>query len=243
MTQKICDHIRIVLVEPAGALNVGSVARVMKNFGLKQLILVNPKCDHLDDPARMMAVKAVDILESAQVVETMAAGLAGCQRVIATTARSRSLPTALQTPRQAFPWLMEQPVMGAILFGNEESGLSNEQLNYAQRFVSIQTSPDYPSLNLAQAVGVCVYELSQLVPSLPTDTPRPDSSIAPTEILEGYYQHLEQTLLTVEFLYPHTAKARMEKFRRLFGRAELTTEEVALLRGILGSVNRQREQK
>ncbi len=151
-------NIRIVLVEPAGPLNVGSVARVMKNMGLHQLVLVNPQCDHLGEEARLMAVRAADILETAKVVETLPAALVGCVRAIATTGDDgRSLPTPLEEPAEALPWLLEAP--SALIFGREDCGLTNAELNRAQRLIRIPSSDAYTSLNLAQAVAICCYEL------------------------------------------------------------------------------------
>jgi tRNA/rRNA methyltransferase len=151
-------NIRIVLVEPAGPLNVGSVARVMKNMGLHQLVLVNPHCDHLGEEARLMAVRAADILETAKVVESLPAALVGCIRAIATTGDDgRSLPTKLEDPAEALPWLLEAP--SALIFGPEDCGLTNAQLNRAQRLIRIPSSDAYSSLNLAQAVAICCYEL------------------------------------------------------------------------------------
>lgn len=260
MTQTVWEaalaRIKIVLVEPAGALNVGSVARIMKNMGLEQLVLVNPHCDPSSDEARRMAVHAADILEQAVTVGSLPEALSGCQRAIATTARSRSrnLPTDLEDPRQALPWLLERP--SALIFGPEDRGLNNEELNYAQRFVKIASSSSYPSLNLAQSVAVCCYELRQQAmgnlgqpvtgemslsnawdsdlearcESISTDSP------VSLEVLEGYYQQLETLLLQIGYLYPHTASSRMSKFRRLFNRASLTSDEVSMLRGILRQV-------
>ncbi|MGL5081938.1 MAG: RNA methyltransferase [Microcoleaceae cyanobacterium] len=244
--------IRIVLVEPAGGLNVGSTARVMKNMGLSHLVLVNPRCDPLGDEARKMAVHAIDILETAIRVATIPEALQGCQRAIATTSRERSPGTPLEPPKIALPWLLECPA--ALIFGPEDRGLSNPELNYAQRFVQIPANPIYPSLNLAQSVAVCCYELYQRVSSISS----PDQTIncedqvsfssplafstqlteasAPLEALEEYYQQLESVLLKIGYLYPHTAKSRMEKFRRLFNRANLSTTEVAMLRGIFTQV-------
>jgi tRNA/rRNA methyltransferase len=261
---------RIILVEPAGALNVGSVARVMKNMALEQLVLVNPRCDRLSDEARQMAVHGVEILENALVVENLPAALAGCQRAIATTARSRTLPTNLESPRVALSWLLTEKIESALIFGPEDRGLSNAELNYAQRFVCIPANREYPSLNLAQAVAICAYELYQtsldkaidttdsyvnlqleekldyanFYPNL-VDVPESisfDGSIdcinyASLDALEEYYRHLETVLSQIGYLYPHTAAARMEKFRRLYNRANLSTEEVAMLRGILRQIN------
>ncbi len=251
------ERVRIVLVEPAGALNVGAVARVMKNMGLRTLMLVNPRCDPLGQEARQMAVHGVDILEAAERVETLPEALRGCQRAIATTARTRTLPNQLESPRAALPWLLDASVTSALIFGREDRGLSNVELNYAQRFVCIPSSSEYPSLNLAQAVAICCYELSQsagqvLQVNSQDVLPTPNSGAgtgappllsashsveaAPLDVLEGYYEHLEAVLLKIGFLYPHTAQARMEKFRYLLNRATPTTAEVAMLRGILRQI-------
>lgn len=257
---------KIILVEPAGALNVGSVARVMKNMGLDRLVLVNPQCDPHASEARQMAVHGIEVLEQAIIVPDLPTALQGCQRAIATTARSRTLPMNLESPRLALPWLLEAQINSALIFGPEDRGLSNSELNYAQRFVGIPANPEYPSLNLAQAVAVCAYELYQA--SLPKnlDTTnscanlqgervtgftspalrgrgRPLTNFSPVSVdyasldnIEGYYQHLETVLLEIGYLYPHTAAARMEKFRRLYYRANLSNEEVAMLRGILSQI-------
>jgi tRNA/rRNA methyltransferase len=228
--------LRIVLVEPAGPINVGSIARVMKNFGLHQLVLVNPQCDHLSEEALRMAVHAKEILASAVVVETLPAALQGCVKAIATTGRVRGWEVPLENPRTALPWLLESPEQPvALIFGREDRGLSNEELNYAQRFVHIPTSENYLSLNLATAVAICCYELAQCV--VPSQTqPSITSEPAPLDVVEAYYQQLESLLLQIGYLYPHTAASRMEKFRQLYNRAHLQTTEVAMLRGILRQV-------
>lgn len=184
--------IQIVLFEPLGSLNVGSVARVMKNMGLQHLVLVNPQCDQHNAEARQMAVHAADILETAQAVATLSEALKGCQRVIATTGRPQTtLEIPLEHPRQALPWLLSpsESTLGlkptsALLFGREDRGLTNAELQYAQRLVYIPTSTDYPSLNLAQAVAICCYELQAAASSDLPVTPSPvceiPASIAPS---------------------------------------------------------------
>lgn len=230
------NQVKIILVEPAGARNVGSVARVSKNMGLSSLVLVNPHCDPLSEEALHMAVHAKDLLTQAKIVSSLPEALRGCHRAIATTARPRSLQTPLETPKNALPWLLTENLTSALIFGPEDRGLSNEELIYAQRFVCIPANPDYPSLNLAQAVGVCAYELYQA--SLEDGERLSENlNLATLDQIEGYYQHLEETLLRIGYLYPHTAASRMEKFRQLFGRIELTEEEVFMLRGILKQVN------
>jgi len=242
MTTSSLAQIRIVLVEPAGALNVGSVARVMKNMGLSELVLVKPQCDRLGAEARLMAVRAADVLESAREVETLAEALQGCVKAIATSGRDRAtFTTAIETPRAALPWLLDAP--SALIFGREDSGLTNAEMNHAQRLLQIPSTDAYPSLNLAQAVAICCYELSsaQAAIASPANVFSPSASLpqplslqlVPLDNLEGYYQHLESLLLEIGYLHPDTAPSRMEKFRKLLNRAYPTTNEVAMLRGIL----------
>jgi tRNA/rRNA methyltransferase len=241
MTESALDRVRIILVEPAGALNVGSIARIMKNMGLYHLILVNPQCDPRSAEARQMAVHADDVLAAAQITKTLPDALRGCHRAIATTVRTRSLDMPLEHPRDALPWLLEDfqtDGQTALIFGAEERGLSNEELNFAQRSVYIPSSPIYPSLNLAQAVAICCYELSQALDSERSEVRSfaPDTRTlepAPLDAIEAYCQHLERLLLKIGYLHPHTANSRMEKFRRLLNRAYPSAPEVALLRGIL----------
>ncbi|MBP0018897.1 MAG: RNA methyltransferase [Cyanobacteria bacterium SBLK] len=233
------EQIRIVLVEPAGALNVGSVARIMKNMGLSQLVLVNPRCDRDSREAKLMAVRGHDILTNAKIVKSLPEALQGSQRAIATTGVSRNLPIALEPPDRVLPWLLEDNPSAALIFGREDRGLSNEEMNYAQRFLGIPARSEYSSLNLAQAVTVCTYELYKASQNSVSVQPASPVSLASLEELEGYYQNLEEILLKIGYLYPHTAKARMEKFRMLYNRAMLGSEEVALLRGILRQVNYQ----
>ena len=256
-------NVRIILVETAGARNLGSIARIMKNMGLRHLVLVNPQCDYLDAEARQMAVHAVDVLAAAQIVSSLPAALVGCHRAIATTVRSRSVDTPLEHPRVALPWLLAEAteaLRSALIFGAEDRGLSNAELKYAQRFVYIPSTVEYASLNLAQAVGICCYELAQVGWAEPLKVggnPEPFSlsrstasvslrgdghgsdpiseavGVAAIDALEGYYQQLEALLLQIGYLHPHTATSRMEKFRRLYNRAYPTETEVAMLRGIL----------
>lgn len=236
-------HIRIVLVEPAGALNIGSISRVMKNMGLSQLVIVNPQCEVYGEEASRMSVHAIDLLQSSRIVPDLPTALAGCTRVIATTARERAIPTLLETPRQVLPWLVESNEPTALIFGREDSGLTNAELNYATRYLRIPVGSDYSSLNLAQAVGICAYELQVCASNielnqqdLKSQIPQ-QSDIAPVELVEGYYQQLETLLLEIGYLLPHTAPHRMEKIRRLYNRSQLSPNEVALLRGILRQVS------
>lgn len=270
------SQVRIILVETAGALNLGSVARVMKNMGLSQLVLVNPQCDRYSEEAQHMAVHAKNILNNAQIVADLPTALVGCSRAIATTSEPRSLHTPLKPLRATLPWLVATPQPTALIFGREDSGLSNAELNYAQRFVAIPSHQDYPSLNLAQAVAICCYELYHLTLNVITDsastnhvstnveldnsitastnastnattdttniTP-PKAELVSLDALEMYYQQLEAVLLKIGYLYPHTAPAKMAKFRHLFNRVDLTPAELSMMRGVLSQIEWATQQK
>lgn len=233
---RLIDQVKIILVEPAGERNIGSIARVMRNMGLYHLVIVNPRCDYLSEDAQVMAVHGVEVLKKAIIVDSLPMALQGCQRAIATTARVRGIPTTLETPRKALPWLIEKNVSSALIFGPEDRGLSNQELSYAQRFVCIPANPEYPSLNLAQALGVCAYELYQGLNDLEISQNPDNEEIANIEELEGYYQHLESVLLDVNYLYPHTAAVKMEKLRRIVNRTNLKSHELAMIRGILRQI-------
>jgi tRNA/rRNA methyltransferase len=226
---------RIILIEPAGPRNIGSIARIMKNMGLTQLHLVNPECDPLSDEARHMAVHAAEILETAHHHTSLLSALTGCQRITATLGRDSDRP--LSTPRQILPWLTapnrQNPTAPdcAIIFGREDHGLSNQDLDLAQAYLTIPTSPEYPSLNLAQAVGICCYELQALQEIEPL--PEPFHQTPTIDQTENYLQDLETHLLEIGFLQPHTTTARMAKLRDLLKQAHPETPELAMLRGIL----------
>jgi tRNA/rRNA methyltransferase len=230
------EQVRIVLVEPAGARNVGAIARVMKNMGLQSLVLVNPQCDPTCDEARHMAVHAQDLLAKAAIVQSLPDALQGCYRAIATTGRQDNLPLHLERPQQTLPWLLDEP--SALIFGREDSGLTNLELNYAQRYVGIETNSAYASMNLAQAVGICVYELRNAALSAQPQPLEgtPEALLAPLDYLERYLQQLETSLLEIGYLYPHTVQSRMAKFRQIYKRAMLSKDEVDLLWGILGRI-------
>jgi len=236
-------QVKIVLVEPAGERNIGSIARVMRNMELTKLTIVNPRCDHLSEDARIMAVHGVEVLAQAEIVDSIPQALYGCNRAIATTGRQRDVYTTLETPKQALPWLKADHITSALIFGPEDRGLSNQELSYAQRFICIPSNPAYPSLNLAQAVGICAYELYQISQESIEPEKIPIEDVANLEDLEGYYQHLESMLLQVSYLYPHTAPKKMEKLRRIVNRANVTSQELAMIRGILRQIEWSIEHK
>ena len=236
----------LVLVEPAGPLNVGSVARLCANFGIAQLRLVAPRCDHRGPEARLMAVHGGALLDSALLFPDLAAALADCRRVVATSGRIEQEGLPLSPANEALAWLRQDrsPALGALVFGREDRGLSNDELLLAGRVVRLSTDAAYSSLNLSHAVAICLHELQQLgadggrtgtagpagLAAAPADgAPEP----CPRAALEAALADAEALLLEVGFLYTHTAHARMAKLRGLLQRAQVTDAEVALLRGMV----------
>jgi tRNA/rRNA methyltransferase len=158
-------HVRIVLVEPQGPWNVGSVARVMKNFGLGDLTVVNPHCDILGDDAQKMSCHAFDVLQRARQVDSLVAAVGDCYRVVATTHKRTTTAPDIEHPNVLLPWLLraasaDRPV--ALVFGAENRGLTNVELSHAHRFLCIPSCPAYPVLNLAQSVAICCNDLFRI---------------------------------------------------------------------------------
>lgn len=187
-----------------------------------------------------MAVHGREFLERAVVVPDLTTALTGCKKAIATTGLQRSLPMPVETPKAALPWFLEDDQPSALIFGREDHGLSNSELNQAQRLVCIPTGDAYTSLNLAQAVAVCSYELRSLATEQqgfpPKEKAAPLPDLADLSELEGYYQHLERVLLQVDFYIPTPAPHGWKRFRNLYHRASPSSREVAMLRGILRQV-------
>jgi tRNA/rRNA methyltransferase len=238
----------LVLVEPAGPLNVGSVARLCANFGIAELRLVAPRCDPAGEEARRMAVHGGALLERARHFPNLAAAVADCRRVVATSGRVEQEALPLAAPGEALAWLLagEQPVppaegWGALVFGREDRGLSNDELLQAGRVLRLDTGAAYSSLNLSHAVAICLHELQRQrqgepQPSGPPSTATDTASIndpCPRAALEAALADAEALLLQVGFLYPHTAHARMAKLRALLQRAQVQDTELALLRGMV----------
>ncbi len=159
----------VVLVEPAGPLNVGGVARLCANFAIAELRLVAPRCDHLGEEALRMAVHGGGLLQRARLFPDLAAALADCRRVVASCGQVARDSLPLHSPADALGWLLaatalpagEAPPPSALVFGREDRGLSTDELLQAGRVLRIATGEAYASLNLAQAAAICLHELHQ----------------------------------------------------------------------------------
>jgi tRNA/rRNA methyltransferase len=192
-----------------------------------------------------MAVHGAGMLERARLFPTLAAALADCRRVVASSGRCSGEPLPLHDPATALAWLRQPATTSAtalsplaLVFGREDHGLSNEELLQAGRLLCIDTAGSYGSLNLAQAAAIVLHQWQQLGhPRQPSQPPSPPDPCGPDPCerasLEAMLADAEALLLEVGFLYPHTAAARMAKLRALLQRSQPGDGEVALLRGVV----------
>lgn len=237
------SRVRVVLCRPRHPGNMGAVARAMKTMGLTRLVLVAPERP-IDDEARVRATGAIDVLEQAKHVGTLREALAGTVGAAALTARLRDLGPPVHDARTGAAGLAgllrDHPGREvALVFGNETSGLSNDEVMCCDRALTIPTNPDFSSLNLGAAAQVLAYELRLAVAgaALPTTIVTPSASPRAThDEVEGMLQHLEQAMLVSGFHRADQPKRLMPKLRRLFARTALERDEVNILRGILAAL-------
>ena len=228
------DNVSIVLKDTKHAGNIGATARVMMNMGLSRLVLVAPPGDPQGE-ARKMAAGADEVLDRAVVYPALADAVRGQGLVLGTSRHAGRLRRNIRSPRQMAGGLI--PLLGrtkvSIVFGNEVNGLENQDLKFCSDIIAIPSSKRFPSLNLSHAVMVVAYEL--FVASLaPVEQKR--TGLAVHEDLELFYAHLQQTLVTIDFLDPRQSDRMMLSLRQVFGRARPDAREVKILRGILSAV-------
>ncbi len=239
------DNVRIILSHTSHPGNIGATARAMKTMGLTSLHLVNPK-SFPDKAADIRAVGAREILDQAQVHANIDEALSNTIIAAAVTARSRGLAHEVYDARQGAQELLNhaQQYPVALVFGAETSGLTTAEVSKCQMTINIPTNPDYSSLNLASAVQLIAYELYMTIPK--TKTEQQENQIrtpAKYDDIEFFYKHLEQVMISSDFLNPAEPKRLMQRMRRLFSRARLEREEVNILRGILTAVEKRWEIK
>lgn len=240
-SHNILNSIRIVLVQTYHPGNIGAIARAMKTMGLKELYLVDPR-DYPAEEASSRAAGALDVLDSATVVQTLPEAIADCTQVFATSARKRNYTRPQVTAEEAAGWIAKNPKEKiAIVFGRERMGLSNEQLEMCQQLLYIPGNPEYDVLNIGSAVQIVSYELfkqfglhrDELLES--TDE---TETFASQIDMERFYQHLENTLSDTGFLVKNHPGEAMKRLQQMFARAQPNAKELRMLRGILGSVDK-----
>ena len=247
------DQIRIVLVETSHSGNIGAVARAMKNMGLGNLWLVNP-ASFPDETSYARSAGASDVLDRAHVVSSLDEAVADCVMVMGTSARGRKVPWPVIPPPDAAATAVQQAGSGkvALVFGRENHGLSNDELQRCHYHIHIPSNPDYSSLNLAMAVQVICYELRMfylksleeresspyLQPMVAPGDEGWDSPPATAGEVECFFGHFEQTLVDVNFHRRDNPRHLIARMRRLFQRARMDQMEVNILRGVLSSIQK-----
>ena len=234
------DAIRVVLCHPTHPGNVGAVARAMGNMGVAQLVLVRPH-DFPNAAADARAAGATHILQSARVVDTLDAALADCALVIGASARLRSIQWPQLSPvkamHQAITCAQDAPV--ALLFGRESRGLTNAELDRCHFLVRIPVADDHPSLNLAAAAMVLLYELRKAAIAQSENDSQNDSQIEPAATaadMQHFYAHLQRLLGELDFTEQRSAAKLHRKLTKLFNRVRMSAQEVRMLRGILTAI-------
>jgi TrmH family RNA methyltransferase len=229
-------NIKIVLVETSHPGNIGAVARAMKNMMMDNLCLVSPKIFPSAE-ATARASGADDILSAAKVYPTLPEAIADCQLVLGTSARCRTISWPELTPREcAEKVVIHEPGQDvAIVFGRENSGLKNHELDLCHYLLRIPCNSEYSSLNIAAAVQVVCYELfvAAGIQDKITVGDKGDIPLATAGQMESFYNHLYQALVDIGFMHPDKSKSIMRRLRRIYNRIHLDTKEVDILRGIL----------
>jgi tRNA/rRNA methyltransferase len=220
-------ELRIVLVEPQDAGNIGAAARAMKNFGYTDLVVVEKTPARVDTISEWWASGAEEMVHGAPRVATLEEALSDCHMTVATTAARRRDTYDQLTPKSLAAFASESLATGerlAIVFGRERSGLTTEELALCQRTATVETSPDFPTMNLAVSVAVFCYELAGgLRPAAESKAPATD------DLLQMMHQRAFDLLRDVSFLYPDNPERVYREFRALAGRAHLTQREASLI--------------
>lgn len=242
LAPEIAGRMRMVMVEPTHPGNIGAAARAMKNMGLTQLVLVNP-LKFPDNEARFRSASAVDVVDSARVVPSLAEAIDDCTLVIGASARNRRVPWPLVNARAAAAAALKEVTQGevAILFGRESSGLTNDELARCQLHLHIPSDPAYTSLNVAMAMQIVAYEIRQSWLDAGGLMPEPDwdKPWADTRAVEGMLEHLSDVLDLLQFYDQREPGQVMLRMRRLFFRTRLDQVEVNILRGLLTNMERR----
>jgi tRNA/rRNA methyltransferase len=230
------DLCRVVLIETHYPGNLGAAVRVMCNMGLRDLVLVNPVADRLDPQALQMSTHGEPILRSARIAVTFDEAVADCVLVVGTSARIGGLfrRQSVGTPDGILPIVADTLRQGrpaALVFGPEPSGLANDIVTRCHHIVTIPAADEYPALNLAQAVAICLYELRRACDGAPRAV-EPITDLATFAEQEQMFSNLETALTEIHFLYGNKAAPLMHAVRHMLGRARLSVMEVKVLQGL-----------
>ena len=233
------SNLKVVLVEPNGPLNVGSIARLCANFDVHELRIISPKCDLSSLEAKKMALKGQKYLDKCKIFNNLEQAIFDCDLVLASCGRvDKSKDSYFESPEDIYKWILslKQIKNLAILFGREDRGLTNEELLMAHRILNIPSSENYPSLNLSHAVSIILYELNK--------SPKKDLhkdlkvfDLASSKQINESFLEIEEMLFRVGYLLKHTSRAKISKFKKYILRANTSIHEMNILRGIVHQIN------
>jgi tRNA/rRNA methyltransferase len=239
MAGTILENCRVVLVRTHYAGNLGSTARAMRNFGLSELVLVAPHASINDLEARRLATHGLGILDSSRQVSDLGEALSDCVFTLATSALTGGIHRKGKTgtPAELMPEVVDAARLGkvALVFGPEPHGLTNEEVARCHGMLHIPVDPDYPALNLAQAVTVCCYELRKswsVTVNHDRNEPAAGPQVAPHADQERMFEHLREGLTAAGFLFGDRTDTLMHAMRHLIGRAMPSPQEVRMLHGL-----------
>ena len=228
------ENIRIVLVEPQSSGNIGSVCRVMMNMGITDLALINPHDRHDWEEARRLSCHADELLGARKIFQTLEEAIADCTVVAGTSARTGMYRDHAGLPRELAPTILDSAAhhKTALVFGREDTGLTNEELALCTHIINIPSSEIYQSLNLSHAVMVCCYELFLLAGSGDYQPPRERSSEANGEMRDRLFDSWSHMILETGFCKKDKLEHMMMGLRRIFSRGKLTENDTKILLGV-----------
>jgi len=237
--EKIFTNLKVVLVEPKGPLNVGSVARLCANFEVHELRIISPKCDLYSLEAKKMALKGQKYLDKCKIFNNLEQAIFDCDLVLASCGRiDKSKESFFESPEDISKWITSKKHINnlAIVFGREDRGLTNEELLMAHKIFNIPSSDNYPSLNLSHAVSIILYELNKSSKrDLHMDLTVFD--LASSKQINESFLEIEEMLIRVGYLLKHTSRAKISKFKKYILRANTSIHEMNILRGIVHQIN------
>ena len=233
------SNLKIILVEPNGPLNVGSVARLCSNFEVDELRIVSPKCDICSFEAKKMALKGQEYLDNCKIFYNLEDAIFDCDLVIASCGRIEvSKDSFFESSENVFNWILSFKKINklAIIFGREDRGLTNYELLLANKTVYIPTSEKNPSLNLSHAVAIVLYELNKSSKRI-FNKELKVFNLASSKQIHDSFVEVEEMLLDVGYLLKHTSKTKINKFKNFILRANTSMHEINVLRGIVHQIN------
>jgi len=233
------SNLKVILVEPSGPLNVGSVARLCSNFGVDELRIISPKCDIFSLEAKKMALKGQKYLDQCEIFDHLEEAIFDCDLVFASSGRiDVSKDSFFQSSEDIFNWILSFKKIKnlAIVFGREDNGLTNDELLLANKIFNIPTSNKNPSLNLSHAVSIVLYELNRSSKGNPNKELKV-FNLASSKDIEESFGELEKMLMRVGYLLKHTSNAKIRKFKKYVLRANTSKHEINVLRGIVHQIN------